>query len=148
MSILAPWLRAESSELLPKNNENMGNVKGAINTVNQGRRGMIHGGTREGARMENRGGWTTEAREAHASWKGKTVVEVSENNGERRGEIGIKANHPLRSQSSNHSVSGYGSNADVEKLADNIGKTDLFQNSGDEKDSTSNGDDLIEIPII
>ena len=47
--------------------------------------------------MGNRGSWTTKAREAHASWKGKIVVEVSENNGEGRREIEIKANHPLKS---------------------------------------------------
>ena len=63
---IGPWLRAENSELLPKNNENMRKVKGAIKTVNQGRRIMIQGGTSEGARMGNRGGWMAEAREAHA----------------------------------------------------------------------------------
>ena len=97
--------------------------------------------------MGNRGRWTAKAREAHASWKGKAVVEVSETNGKRCGESRIKDNHCLRSQSSNHSVSGFGSNVDMEKLADNIEKTNLIQNSGDDKDSTSKGDDLIEISV-
>ena len=98
--------------------------------------------------METRGGWTEEACKAHANWKGKAVVAVSGDSGEGRGESGTKEDNLLRSHSSNQSVSGFGSIGDVEKLPDNIDKTDLMQKSGDEKDPTSKGDALIEIPVI